>query len=192
MENKVLPIGTVQITRFIEELGGITSAQIDLLLGENKKHKDYYIKSLNRTHIKEEPEGVFTLKKNKGRNQLMYTKDMEFCSWVLLSNDGISFEPGNENYYRGERPTQLFFLKKDTVYNLVYIDLNRKGIIQMLQQKYYARMNTIDDDGSFKYVFVIDDEKTMDMLKSMQIVVPNVVAHVRFTGADYPEVEYYV
>lgn len=191
MDNNRLPIGTAQITRFVRELGGITDAQINLLLGENKVHKDYYVRSLNRLHIVEEQPGVYTLKKNKERNQFLYTKDMQLCAWVLLCNEGISFEPGCEDYYRGEHPTQLFFQKEDIVYNLVYIDLNRKGTIQLLQQKYYARMNTLDDDGSFRYVFVIDDERTLEMLKSMQIVVPNVIAHVKFTGNEIPVIDYY-
>ena len=191
MENKRLPIGAAQITRFIRELGGITDAQIDLLLGDKSAHKEYYVNSLNRLHVVEEQPGVYTLKKNKDRKQFLYTKDMEMCAWVLLTTEGVSFEYESEDYYRGEHPTQIFFQKEEMVYNLVYIDLNRKGTIQLLQQKYFARMNTVIDDNSFKYVFVIDDVRTMEMLKNMQITIPYVIAHVQYMGANVPTIDYY-
>lgn len=191
MESKRLPIGTTQITRFIRELGGITDAQIDLLLGDKSAHKEYYVNSLNRLHVVEEQPGVYTLKKNKDRKQFLYTKDMEMCAWVLLTTEGVSFEPESEDYYRGEHPTQIFFQKEEMVYNLVYIDLNRKGTIQLLQQKYFARMNTVIDDNSFKYVFVIDDIQTMEMLKNMQVTIPYVIAHVQYTGTNVPTIDYY-
>lgn len=195
MNKKILPEECKKINSFVEEFGGITDSQLDLLLGNMKKNKDFYINVLKSKHLKEDNPGVYTPKLKTSADRA-YTKSMEYCEWALLLN--LHNEDGSEvEYFRTDSPSQLAFLKDGTLYKAAYIDRNGQGVLVTLFQQYLQNFSNIDiskmkgGKPPFHYLFVISDESVIDLIQGIGMDAPHTIVLVQYNKGTIPTVEYY-
>lgn len=187
MSQRILPKEAVSIMKFINEVGGITDKQLDLLLGQQSKHKDFYISTLKNKYIDVSSKGVCTAKGQKNG----YSKKREKCAWVLLHNM-FNDDETPVSFYADNKLFELTFLKNGMVYNVLYIDLNSAGTLSLVEQSYIQLHNAKKgQDLPICYLLVIDDMRVQRQLEEQELLFPNKVAFLQYQEDDSVEVEYY-
>ena len=187
MSQRVLPKEAVTIMSFIDELGGISDKQLDLLLGSQCKHKDYYISTLKNKYINVSQKGIYTAKIPKNT----YTSKREKCAWALLHN--MQNEDGSPvTFYAGNKLFELTFLKDGTVYDVLYVDLNSSGTLSLVEQNFIQLHEAKKgQDIPVCYLLVIDDMRVQKMIEEKELLFPNKVAFLQYQDDDSVEIEYY-
>lgn len=189
MSNRIISEEARKIMGFINELGGITDAQLDKFLGKNKKHKEYYIGSLKGQYIKYQPDGHYV----SSTQQVLYSPQMETCAWVLLDN--LYNEDGSMvAYYKIKLPGQISFLKNGILNYLALITMNDAGTLAMLEQNYIENFSTINsgcENPPFRYVFVITKMEVMNLISNSNLSAPFSIAYLKDFTEDGPVIEYY-
>lgn len=187
MSQRILPKEALEIKNFISEIGGISDKQLDLLLGDKKKHKDFYISTLKNKYINVDSNGTCTLKTQTAK----YSKKREKCVWALLHNM-VNDDGTPVNYYGDNKLFELTFLKNGTVYNVFYADLNSTGTISLIEQNYIQLHDAKrGKDLPICYLIVIDDMRVQKQLAEQELLFPNKVAFLQYQDDDSVEIEYY-
>lgn len=192
MPGIVIPNEAKEILQYIQEMGGITDAQVDLMLGQKVSNKAYYLGSLRVKYIKEE-KGVYYTKYQKP----VLDPIMETCGWVVLNN--YRNEDGSIiTARRDSDPVSITFVKDEIVYHTVYIDRNRKAAIRMLETIYFDVINPGGQkDVPDVYLFVIEDKAYFDIFTEWEPKLPHRIVYVNrncmrgANGSGMPEIEYY-
>ena len=192
MPGIIIPNEAKEILQYIQEMGGITDAQVDLLLGPKASNKSYYLGSLRTKYIKEE-KGVYYTKYQKPALDSI----METCGWVVLQN--YRNEDGTHIAARRDSdPVTITFIKDEVVYHTVYVDRNRKAAIQMLEELYF---NVVNPGGTKEvpdvYLFVIENKDYFDIFRQLEPKLPHRIVYVNrgamqgTHASNVPEIEYY-
>lgn len=189
MPGIIIPDEAKEILSYIQEMGGITDKQIDLLLGKKAAGKQYYLGTLRVKYIREE-NGIYFTKSQKA----VLDPIVETCGWVILENYHDS--DGKPVFLkRDSDPVVATFMKNEVVYHVVYVDRNRKASISLLERLYFDVVNPGGEkDVPDEYVFVIDKIDYLDIFENLEIHMPHKVAFVNkanLSAEGRPNVEYY-
>lgn len=191
MSNRNIAEEARNIVKFVNELGGITDAQIDKLLGKKKKHKEYYVSSIKNQYIKPLSNGQYA----SATQQMLYSSQMELCAWVLLENFYNS-DGSMVSYYKIKYPGQISFLKDGTLNSLAMITKNDGGTLALLEQNYLENFSDINNSieskqPSFRYLFVITNLDVMYMISEAGLSAPFSIVYIKNFNENGPVLEYY-
>ncbi len=180
--------GTKKVLTYVNELGGIGEDQITHVMGEDAKIADFTRGALSSFGINYD-NGMYVKEKPS------YGNAMYMCGWVLIDNTE-TFDPNVKCYFKAESPAQIDFEKDGCLYELAYIDENGKGLLNILENRFYSRKvkgrEKVDD--SFRYIFVVKNENAIDKILETGLSIPYVVAVVHLKDRDeseYPNIEYF-
>lgn len=175
-----MPMGSRVIWNYIREMGFITDRQADKLLGKTyADSRTSMINILKRTKIMEREPGVYFARNSNA----CYSKGMELCGWVILDN----WKSGKDEMFLAvDKPAMVGLVKNNMLYELMYVDKNYRGMILALQEKFIGRIDS-PESSDVKLIFVSDDKDMVDMISSMELVIPNTVAIVKDVDLPIPD-----
>lgn len=175
------------IIKMLSETGCITKKQVEFMIPYHTESAiDMILKALNRKrYIAQIDQNIITL---FGSPQL-YNKTMIDMIWVLFA-EAVNKENIETVRYLSN-PDRLMYIKDKTqMFTLFFVSLSSKPQIKMLQADYNTYYKDMKE--GYRYIFVVDDEKTLDMLAEMDIQMPHKVALVTGNGSENrPEISIY-
>lgn len=114
--------------------------------------------------------------------------NMVDCLWIVLNN--LENIPDRHMIFRGETPASVIFQDAESVVNIV-VRLKAETIpsIDILQERYFAR--SADENGEkttmqMQYIFVIDNEKYLDIIANKGLKLAHKIALIS-TDQNTPE-----
>lgn len=174
------------ILQFIDEVGGITKEQIDVLFpGADTRAKEYYINAIKGTYIKETSKGSGVYVSSSGKSPFL--KKNEIAGWVLLKNE-VNMDPDCKEYFKAAHPAQIFFMSEGKVYTVCYVDENGDGVIKAMNERYFAANEKADDNSAI--IFATTSESVIDMVKNSGINAPCIGALVSQNSTGAVDIEY--
>lgn len=189
---KVIQPQARKIMKIVGEFGGISNKQIKRLLpGSEEDSRRFYVNSLKPVYIEEKEKERYTSKTLPG----VFTKSMEYCLWILLDN--LKDDEGEEiTYTRVMKPNQISFIKNNCCYNVCYIDRNTTSSIEILEQQYSGRKERYEEMikkyniEPFKQIIVVQDNSMVEMIETMNLEMPLIIACLNFDKEGYPNIVY--
>lgn len=177
-----VPEAEEKIKRLVGELGSITMEQGQLLLPEVDPDKyTFYVRYLYRNYHLDIVDNMVMVP--VGKTNADY--DTIDCLWAAIDNkDSFNLD----TLFNAEDPAAFFYqLNNDggDVQMYVRVRKNNASVVQAMQERYLARQ--MDDDGLFRYIFVVDSMDMLDVLSRYEIAIPNTVAVMDSSGLVRPE-----
>jgi len=162
----------IYVLRWLSQYGALPKAQVVRMLRKPKPTAEKIIKTLKRQFRIEDVNGGYYV----GLDPMCKPDQRTILAvWVLLKFIG-QVDP--MAHYPAVYPSQLFFLKENTGYEIVVLYEGENNLLKLLQP---------EDD--LKYIIVLPFASMAAQLKLPKA--PCLFATVDFRGAEEPEVTFY-
>jgi len=173
------------ITSLVNELGCIQYDQLQYMFPDMAPDTlKYYVQSLYNSYTFGMCEGNIIVPFTRGKAD----HNLIDCIWIVIDNlDHIPMDL----LYRAQSPSSLFYQMDDGILQeLVRLTPENANIIPTLQERYLSR-HAKKDDTTFQYVFVIDDDRMLDIISNYEIQVPHMIAKFTLLPDQKATVEYF-
>ena len=161
------------IVKWLSQYGALTTTQVIKMLQKPTSTAIKIIKNLKRMHQISDVKGGYYL----GLDSMCQPDQrMILAVWVLLK---FIEQVDPMAHYPAVYPSQLFFLKENTGYEIVTIYEGEEHLLKLLQP-----------DEDLKYIIVVPHISMASKLKLPNA--PCLFATVDFKGKDEPEITFYL
>lgn len=160
------------VVRWLAQYGPLPRAQLLAMLGKPPRTAEKILRNLKRQMLVADISGGYYI----GLDPLCQPDQrLILAVWVLLKFFGV-VDP--LAHYPASYPSQIFFLKENTGYEIVVLYEGEENLLRLLQPQ-----------EDLKYIIVLP--RAMEMTKLKLPPAPCLFATVEFQGGDEPEVMFH-